>query len=89
MRVQKYLHLKLTKRLNTALNVVDSKEAILISADNDLDSAEVAENLQSTDNTNAIDAKNNANNEFNSAKENKSKAEQDVLEKKKLCSPCK
>ena len=30
--------------------------------------------------------KNNANNEFNSAKENKSKAEQDVIEKKKLCS---
>ena len=41
---------------------------------------------QSIENTNATNAKNNANNEFNSAKENKSKAEQDVIEKKKLCS---
>ena len=78
-----------TTALNAALDEVNSKEAILNSADNDLDAAEVAENLQSTENTNAINAKNNANNEFNSAKENKSKAEQDVLEKKKLCSPCK
>ena len=44
---------------------------------------------QSIKNTNATNAKNNAINEFNSAKENKSKAEQDVLEKKKLCSTCK
>ena len=77
-----------TTALNAALDEVNSKEAILNSADNDLDTAELAENLQSTENTNAINAKNNANNEFNSAKENKSKAEQDVLEKKKLCSPC-
>ena len=42
--------------------------------------------VQSKENTNAINAKNNAKNEFNSAKENKSKAEQDVIEKKKLCS---
>ena len=75
-----------TTALNAALDEVDSKEAILNSADNDLDAAEVAENLQSTENTNATNAKNNANNEFNSAKENKSKAEQDVIEKKKLCS---
>ena len=75
-----------TAALNAALDEVDSKEAILKSADNDLDAAEVAENLQSTENTNATNAKNNANNEFNSAKENKSKAEQDVIEKKKLCS---
>ena len=75
-----------TAALNAALDEVDSKEAILNSADNDLDAAEVAENLQSTENTNATNAKNNANNEFNSAKENKSKAEQDVIEKKKLCS---
>ena len=75
-----------TAALNAALDEVDSKEAILNSADNDLDAAEVAENLQSTENTNATNAKNNANNQFNSAKENKIKAEQDVIEKKKLCS---
>ena len=57
---------------------------ILNSADNDLNAAEVLENLQSTENTNATNAKIKANNEFNSAKENKSKAEQDVIEKKKL-----
>ena len=78
-----------TAALNAALDEVDSKEAILNSADNDLNAAEVAENLQSTKNTNAIKAKNKANNEFNSAKENKIIAEQDVIEKKKLCSTCK
>ena len=54
-----------------------------------LDAAEVLENSKLTENTNAIKAKNNANSDFNSAKENKSKAEQDVIEKKKLCSTCK
>ncbi len=78
-----------TSALNAALDEVDSKEAILNSADNDLKAAVAAENLQSTENTNATNAKNNANNEFNSAKENKVKAEQDVIEKKKLCSTCK
>ncbi len=75
-----------TASLNSALDEVDAKEALLNSADNDLTIAEAEQNLQSIENTNALNAKNNANNEFNFAKENKSKAEQDVLEKKKLCS---
>ncbi|MBL61738.1 MAG: hypothetical protein CMI85_06455, partial [Candidatus Pelagibacter sp.] len=78
-----------TAALNTALSEVDAKEAILDKAQKDLNLAKEISVNEGKESIQASLAKDNANNEFNSAKENKSKAEQDVIEKKKLCSTCK